>query len=175
MTYAAAIHLSMAHTLFPPSTDAHSYSQTAHAILDEMILCGNRVAEARKAELRRIEDLFGELTKRVQQEGLRTLTLSGREVAEVVPAAAQTQPDEDHSGRASVTESELGVHSLVRDARALSAEAQEQGQVDSLDIIGISSYEFLSIVDQIDNPGAPYGVFDGGAEWLAGEDLPESF
>lgn len=176
MTYAAAIHLSMAHTLFPPSTDGQSHSQTAHAILDEMILCGNRVAEARKAELTRIEDLFGELTKRVQQEGLRTLTLSGREVADVVPAA-QAHLDENRSGGASVTGSELGVQSLVRDARALSADAevQGQGQVDSLDIIGISSYEFLSIVDQIDNPGAPYGVFDGGTEWLAGEDLPESF
>lgn len=144
-----------------------------------MILCGNRVAEARKAELSRIEGLFFELSKRVEQEGLRVLTLSGREVAEGA-AAAQPHPhsdeDRERAGEACLTEAGLVPTS---DARGLSAEregeGEEQGGFDSLDLIGISSYEFLSIVEQIDNPGAPYGVFDGGTEWLAGEDVPGSF
>lgn len=169
----------MANTLFPSSTSDHLPSQTAHAILDEMILCGNRVAEARKAELTRIEGLFLELSKRVEQEGLRVLTLSGREAVEAVSAPhPNPQPDEEseRSGEASLAEAGLVSTSGVGvgGARGLSAEGSEQGGFDSLDLIGISSYEFLSIVDQIDNP-VPYGVFDGGSEWLAGEEVPESF
>lgn len=174
----------MANTLFPSSTSDSSSSQTAHGILDEMILCGNRVAEARKAELSRIEGLFFELSKRVKQEGLRVLTLSGGEVVEAVPAHnPNPSPDEDQERpRAGEESSSLAEAGLVptsavggANARGLSAEGFEQGGFDSLDLIGISSYEFLSIVNQIDNPGVPYGVFDGPPEWLAGDDVPETF
>lgn len=171
----------MANALFPSSTSTpdHSSSQTAHAILDEMILCGNRVAEARKAELSRIEGLFFQLAKRVEREGLRILTLSGRDAVEAA-SASQPHPhpqpgeDQERAGEASV-EDGLVSTSAGEGPAGLSAEGSEQGAFDSLDLIGISSYEFLSIVDQIDNPGVPYGVFDGGSEWLAGEDVPESF
>lgn len=166
----------MANTLFPSSTEDQSYSQTAHSILDEMILCGNRVAEVRKTELIRIESLFSELAKRVEQEGLRTLTLTGREV---VDTGAMVPRSHSEEGEASLTESGLGTQPLVRDAnanvRGLSAEPSDPGNGDSLDLVGISSYEFLSIVDQIDNPGIPYGIFESGSEWLAGENLPETF
>lgn len=164
----------MANTLFPSSTDDQSYSQAAHSILNEMILCGNRVAEVRKDELVRIESLFSELAKRVEQEGLRTLTLSGREVADTTALVPRSYSDE---GETSLTEP---AEAIVRDVntnaqRGLSAEPSDQGIGDSLDLVGISSCEFLSIVDQIDNPGIPYGIFEAGSEWLAGENLPESF
>lgn len=143
------------------------------------------MAEARKAELSRIESLFFELSKRVEQEGLRVLTLSGREAVEAVSAQnphPNPHPDEDQererAGEASLAEAGLVSASAAvggANTRGLSAEGSEQGAFDSLDLIGISSYEFLSIVDQIDNPGVPYGVFDGGSEWLGGEDVPESF
>lgn len=161
----------MAYTLFPSGTDDQTYSQTAHSILDQMILCGNRVAEARKEELCRIEGLFQVLSKRVEQEGLRTLTLSDRANAEIEPA----QTAEELRGQTPVTEPGILPQSAVRDARLSSTEPLIPPPVDSLDIIGISSYEFLSIVDQLDNPEISYGVLDAGPEWLEGGDPTDSF
>ncbi|KAH8691419.1 fungal-specific transcription factor domain-containing protein [Talaromyces proteolyticus] len=173
LTYAAALHLTMANALFPSSSDDWSYSQVAHSILDEMILCGNRVAEARKGELSRIEGLFQELARRVEQEGLRILTLSDPGLAEVAPVNI---PDEARPEDVPVTEPTMVPRSSVRDNRPFSADPlAPANNIDSLDSIGISSYEFLSIVDQINNPGLPYEDLDVRPDWLAEEDITDSF
>lgn len=164
----------MANALFPSSTDDRSYSQATHAILDEMILCGNRVAEARKGELTRIEELFQDLAKRVEQEGLRILTLADPGLAEVMPV---NMPDEANNSEEGVpvTEPETAPRSSARDTRPFSACSSTPANIDSLDSVGISSYEFLSIVDQINNPGVPYGDMDMRHDWLSGEDITDSF
>ncbi|KAJ6002597.1 hypothetical protein N7451_005144, partial [Penicillium sp. IBT 35674x] len=83
MTYAATLHLIMANALFPSSMHDRSYSKQAHGILDELIICGNRVARARKQELSRIEGLLQEFARRVEQAGLRLLTLSEPTVSDI--------------------------------------------------------------------------------------------
>ncbi|QKX53234.1 uncharacterized protein TRUGW13939_00310 [Talaromyces rugulosus] len=148
LTYAAALHLTMANALFPSSTDDRSYSQAAHSILDEMVLCGNRVAEARKGELTRIEGLFQDLAKRVEQEGLRILTLSDPGLAEVMPVDIA---DEIHSEEEiPVTEPGMTLRSSARDTRPFSAYSSPPANIDSLDSVaerirdGMLKYIFIT-------------------------------
>lgn len=170
LTYAAALQLTMANTLFPPDTESQSYGQLAHSILDEMIQSGNRVADARKRELTRIEGLFQELTRRVEQEGLRILTLADQGLTDI---ATLNLPDESQSGGVvSVAEPAMAFQSSARDYRPPSAASTVPPNIDFLDSIGISSNEFLSIVDQINYPGIPYGTLDVRPDWLSGEDFP---
>ncbi|KAJ5439990.1 uncharacterized protein N7458_010988 [Penicillium daleae] len=170
LTYAAALHLTMANALFPPNTntDSRSYSQVAHSILDEMVLSGNRVAEARKRELISIEGLFKELARRVEQEGLRILTLADQGLTDLAPLNI---PNESRSD-ATITEPVTAFQSLGRDDRPSSAGSLAPANIEFLDSIGISSNEFLSIVDQINNPGMPYGALEVRPDWLLGEDPP---
>lgn len=159
----------MANTLFPPGTGSRSYGQIAHSILDEMILSGNRVAEARKRELIRIEGLFQELARRVEQEGLRILTLADQGLTDIAPLSI---PNEPQSGVVSVAEPAIAFQSSARDNRPSSAGSTAPANIEFLDSIGISSNEFLSIVDQINHPGMPYGTLDVRPDWLSGEDFP---
>lgn len=79
VTYGAALHLMIANTLFPHSTDStpgYSWSQEAHSILDEMVSKGNMLAAARKTELSHLESLFNELAARIERAGLQALTLA---------------------------------------------------------------------------------------------------
>jgi hypothetical protein len=160
----------MANALFPPNTntDSRSYSQVAHSILDEMVLSGNRVAEARKRELISIEGLFKELARRVEQEGLRILTLADQGLTDLAPLNI---PNESRSD-ATITEPVTAFQSLARDDRPSSAGSLAPANIEFLDSIGISSNEFLSIVDQINNPGMPYGALEVRPDWLLGEDPP---
>ncbi|KAE8378157.1 fungal-specific transcription factor domain-containing protein [Aspergillus bertholletiae] len=168
-TYAAALHLTMANTLYTPGTNDTSYSKSAHSILDEMIMCGNKVAEVRKGELHCIEGLFHEFAKRVQQEGLQVLTLSGHGLAEAGPdenpsqeCRGQTPPTEPPTVTESTTQSPSANHSLT-------------ASVDALDnIMGISSYEFLSIVDQIGGSEMHY-VLNSGQDWAEGDVIAYPF
>lgn len=170
LTYAAALHLTMANALFPSSanTDSRSYSQAAHSILDEMILSGNRVAEARKREFIRIECLFQELARRVEQQGLRILTLDDQGLTDLAPVNI---PNKSQSETTSA-EPAAAFQSSARDERPSSAGSLAPANIEFLDSIGISSNEFLSIADQINNPGIPYGVLDFRPDWLLGEEPP---
>lgn len=169
LTYAAALHLTMANALFPPDPDSQSYSHVAHSILDEMVLSGNRVAEARKRELIRIEGLFQELARRVEQEGLRILTLADQGLTDLAPL---NTPGESQPGDVPVTEPSIGFQPSARDNRPSSAGSPAPANIEFLDSIGISSNEFLSIVDQINNPGMSNGALDVRPDWLSGEDPP---
>lgn len=176
MTYSAAVHLTMANTLFPSSTQDRLYSENAHAILDELILWGNRVANARKQELSRIEDLFQKLADRVEQEGLLLLTLSD--------ASATFRDAGTHSinmsqyipiGRVSAadTGAQIALQS-PSSATSQSAPVEPPGSTANLDFLAnieISSYEFHSIIDQINNPEiSGGGDMDMRTDWSAAVD-----
>ncbi|RJE22072.1 hypothetical protein PHISCL_05578 [Aspergillus sclerotialis] len=174
--FAAALHLTMGNTLFPPDTGDTQYHQMAHSILDEMIASGNRVAEIRKNELQRLESLFHELDNRVKQEGLRTLTLptlSG--YGEDPKIGVENSFQEEHPEIP--LEIEPGViPSTLRTDQSLrpisSAEEQMQGNLDSFySSMGISSYEFLSIADQIGSNDISFGLLDPDAGWSDGYEV----
>ncbi|RJE19496.1 hypothetical protein PHISCL_08158 [Aspergillus sclerotialis] len=172
MTFAAALHLTMANALFPSTSDDRSYRKDVHAILDELILCGNRIADARKQELSRIEDLFQEFIRRVDQEGLRLLTLSDSIIPDNTAVNSQNGAQ---SGEASVTELGTVLQSSYREQQPVSVDASALAHADFLDSIGISSYEFLSIVDQINNPDIPYGDLGVSPDGLAGGSMTDLF
>ncbi|OJJ33588.1 hypothetical protein ASPWEDRAFT_115897 [Aspergillus wentii DTO 134E9] len=140
-TYAATLHLAIANTLFPKGND-HAYSQKAHLILDEMIAKGNKVAEVRKAELSHLEALLEQLAARAKSQGFQTLTLSNS------PRAEQ----ENHTGDGEINASVIESEALRTDALS--------SDIEFLNDIGISSYEFYSIVDQIANPDLPFSILD---------------
>ncbi|KAL5361712.1 fungal-specific transcription factor domain-containing protein [Aspergillus floccosus] len=165
-TYASALHLTMANALFPPADD-YTYSRTAHSILDEMIRGGNRVAEARKTELRCIEGLFEEFAQRIEQGGLRVLTLSGPGHADGGSGALDNaNPNGNGTGNGEPpAQMSAAQQSSMNGTRSPSADPSTSVNVDSLDdVTGISSYEFLSIVDQIGNPEMLYNVLEVGPE-----------
>jgi hypothetical protein len=182
MTYSAAVHLTMAKTLFPSSTQDGLYSENAHAILDELILWGNRVATARKQELSRIEDLFQKLAERVEQEGLLLLTLSdaafnpdasvgsgpfnttSMSQSQYIPIGRVSTADNVRLGAAALHPS-----SAQQDNQSVPADPPATApNLDFLANIGISSYEFHSIIDQINNPEIlSGGDMDMSPDWSA--------
>ncbi|KAI9929625.1 hypothetical protein MW887_001099 [Aspergillus wentii] len=145
-TYGAAIYLTMTKTLFPHSVDGEACSKSAHSILDEMIHKGNRLAEVRSAELTHLEQLFQHLTTRIEQQDLQTLYLSTPEQRNAPGPNIHNVQEEP------ATDPEATTAPLATDLpMSPTAIVQEAGDLDFLESIGISSYEFLSIVDQIGN------------------------
>ena len=166
----------MGNTLFPPDTGDTQYHQMAHSILDEMIASGNRVAEIRKNELQRLESLFQELDNRVKQEGLRTLTLPTLSGYGEYPKIGvessfqEEQPEIPFDIESSVIPPALRTDQHLRPIS--SAEEQMQGNLDSFySSMGISSYEFLSIADQIGNNDISFGLLDPDAGWSDGYEV----
>ncbi|KAJ5814186.1 uncharacterized protein N7503_000936 [Penicillium pulvis] len=168
MTYAAALHLTMANALFPSSMHGRSYSKQAHDILDELINCGNRVAHARKQELSRIEGLLQEFARRVEQAGLRVLTLSDPTVSDITPLII---PQGIQLGGAPGANTGIVFQPSPRDNQSGPAHPSATANVDFLESIGISSYEFLSVLDQINHPEIYSGEFGMEPDWLGGEDV----
>ncbi len=161
-TYGAAVYLAMANTLFPATDESTLHSQAAHAILDEMISKGNKVASMRKKELDHLQSLFSELSKRAEDSGFQTLTLATPELAEYGPqtlAQYQSQPQpsdaqhlQDKFGTPFASYPDPNLHiAASRDARSPQPFPTEPLNHEFLDNIGISSYEFLSIVEQMGN------------------------
>lgn len=155
--FGAAIHLVMARTLFPHVTDSEACSNYAHSILDEMISKGNKLAEVRKSELAHIELLFQELSTQMKRHGLQALTLSS---PEQIDAACQAQQDMPSAAN---TQSAL-VPADENSQCPASPLAQEARNLDLLDNIGISSYDFFSIVDQMENQDN-FSILDSGQYW----------
>ncbi|KAF7595575.1 hypothetical protein BBP40_005610 [Aspergillus hancockii] len=156
-TYAAAIHLTMANALFPHAAEGQTYSEEAHSILDEMIYKGNRLAAVRKAELTHLEILFRELAARIERRGLKTLTLS---------SPIQDNPENCPSEVSSPVDPEIDHVSTARDSSTSSAlvDLQTANHLEFLDNIGISSYEFLTIVNQMGS-AENYSVLDPADTW----------
>ncbi|KAL4930320.1 uncharacterized protein BDV17DRAFT_297781 [Aspergillus undulatus] len=161
-TYAAAMHVMMAGALFPNVTESQDYIKEAYTILDTMIARGNKLAAARKSELVQLEKLFRELAARIERRGLETLILPP------APAMSDTYPGpgpmaaaehflrlEQHDDTNNLPVSGPGADmiglSMAGDPSSPSVLAQAPN-MDFLDSIGISSYEFFSLVDQIGHP-----------------------
>ncbi|KAJ4016255.1 hypothetical protein NW766_004447 [Fusarium irregulare] len=125
-TFGAALHLNMATALFPGVADDQNSRLQVHQLLDNMIARGNRLAGVRKQELVYLEAQCQELVAQVQQQGLQTLSLA--------------VTDETDSELARKADEEL-------------LETMQGGSdLEFLDNIGISSEEFMSIVQQIGDP-----------------------
>lgn len=146
VAYGAALHLMMANTLFPHAVEGQTYSGEAHCVLDEMISKGNRLAAARKTELTHLEGLFRELATRIERYGLQTLTLT-------TPNRAGDETIFDSFHEQHLDKTTTGA---MLDTDALHGEEGSSpplhhlaNGVERLDEIGISSYEFLSIIEQI--------------------------
>ncbi|GMF68103.1 unnamed protein product [Aspergillus oryzae] len=103
--------------------------------------------------------LFEELTARVKSQGLQPLTLTSPTGAEAVP---QTQiVEEDGEGE---TVTDIGVWDLPIPGDSLTSHPadMQMSSVELLNNIGISSSDFLYIVDQIGNPDVSYSISDLG-------------
>ena len=166
----------MTRTLFPRVVDGEWCSQAAHGILDEMIRKGNKIAEVRKGELTHLEKLFQELAARIEQQNLQTLSLSRspddlviingpEQQYNTVNWEQQQQQTEDGKGFPTDISTDPGAIDLsivnpdAQPPDLPSALPQEASDLDFLDNIGISSYEFLSIVDQIGGQDN-FGIFE---------------
>ncbi|PLB53595.1 Zn(II)2Cys6 transcription factor [Aspergillus steynii IBT 23096] len=154
-TYGAAILLLMATTLFPHAAEGQSYSTEAHAILDDMIYRGNRLATARKTELTHLEGLFRELGARIERRGLQTLTLASPD-QNIGFFTHETGEDATLTDPATLTPSMVGDPDCSPSGLPPIA-----SNLEFLENIGISSDEFLSIVNQIGNP-VSHSVLDPG-------------
>ncbi|KAL4969847.1 uncharacterized protein BDV14DRAFT_195379 [Aspergillus stella-maris] len=183
-TYAAAMHVMMAGALFPNVMEAQefNYVRTAYGILDTMISRGNRLADARKGELVQLEVLFRELAGRIERRGMETLVLPPAPALSdaTVPEQFLRLGIENHIGDDATAgpASSLPVpgadtipdlttgSSITGDPGSPSALAQAPN-LDFLDSIGISSYEFFSLVDQIGHPeNLPLlDTENGGSSW----------
>ncbi|KAJ0414775.1 hypothetical protein BJY00DRAFT_305383 [Aspergillus carlsbadensis] len=172
-TYGAALHIAMAGVLFPSVTESQQSSlQDAYCILDQMIDKGNKLASARKSELVQLEVLFRDLAGRIESRGMEMLVLPVP-VPAIVPLAplpsdgglghehAAGPLDPQVNTIATATAAEEPVHGLEplplpmateSDPGSPSGIVHDSANVDFLDSIGISSYEFFSLVNQIGNP-----------------------
>ncbi|KAG8355245.1 hypothetical protein FVEN_g6868 [Fusarium venenatum] len=130
-TFGAALHLNMATALFPGVADDQNSRLLVHQLLDNMIARGNRLAKVRKQELVYLEAQCQELVAQVQQQGLQTLSLAVTDEAASAPELAGKVDEE----RPLTTDLEEGISDL-----------------EFLDNIGISSEEFMAIVQQIGDP-----------------------
>lgn len=151
-TYGAAMHIAMAGAVFPNVTEGENQNcmNDAHLILDQMIQRGNKLAAARKSELVQLEKLFREVAERIERRGLETLTLPTSLAA--VPPQSELGSDYLIAGRVERSQwpGDLAACPVpltsVPGSPSVLAQASSLGFLDS---IGISSYEFFSLVNQI--------------------------
>jgi hypothetical protein len=169
-TYGAALHIAMASILFPTVTEGQQASlQDAYSILDQMIDKGNKLASARKSELVQLEMLFRDLAARTERSGLEMLVLPLPVPPAVpLPSGASLAPDhvagnghidaQDPAPAPVPVDIAHGPESLPLSlavdpgSDSPSEIVHDSANVDFLDSIGISSYEFFSLVNQIGNP-----------------------
>lgn len=192
-TYGAAMHVTMAGALFPNVTEGQDYIREAYCILDQMTQRGNKLAAARKSELVSLEKLFQELAARIEYRGLETLILPtvAQSDTTLPERAGDTLYQTSGSGRfehgdpgpgtgAGAGDPSLGNpgDSTIPLSTGISADPGTPSiltpapDMDFLDSIGISSYDFLSLVNQIGNTEG-LGVLDsleprGEGEWEGG-------
>ncbi|OJJ42134.1 hypothetical protein ASPZODRAFT_105758 [Penicilliopsis zonata CBS 506.65] len=166
-TFAAALHLTIADTLFQFDAMDNHHTRAAHQVLDRLVSGGNRVAEVRRTELLHMQFLFGELSNRIRQQGIQGLTLSNAKERETAGSSRMdTVQEEEREGSLSSTAMEWHAAS-VEDVESfiLTQDSLAQNS-DSLEAVGISSNEFLSIVDQIGSQGLTQGIWDLQPDWL---------
>ncbi|GKZ28926.1 hypothetical protein AbraIFM66950_001884 [Aspergillus brasiliensis] len=167
-TYGAAMHIAMAGAVFPNVTEGENENcmSDVHCILDQMIQRGNKLAAARKSELVQLEKLFQEVAERIERRGLETLTLPTSLAA--APPQSELGSEYFIAGRvgqphdsADPTACPVSLTS-VPGSPSLLAQAPSLGFLDS---IGISSYEFFSLVNQIGQTEGCSVLDAGAASW----------
>ena len=152
----------MADTLFPDVVDYPSCHQQVHLILDNLISRGNRVAEARRSELCHLETLCQDLTSRVQLQGHQMLHLTALEgmaadFARRMNEEQQPPPQQqEHQDGVPPATADSDANTLVG-APTTNTErpfppSHAISNMEFLDDVGISSEEFLSIVQEIGDP-----------------------
>lgn len=166
VTYGAALHLIMANALFPHSTSGYNYSEQAHSVFDEMIFKENRIAVARKTELSHLEDLFRELATRIESHGLQTLTLSTPEHLQQPESMMDNPPVHAEDLTKNTTNNGSDIQIPHENPGYLPSGTHLTSDGDLLDGMGISSYEFLSIIEQIG--GAESSLLDPEPSWEHG-------
>ncbi|CAK7221442.1 hypothetical protein SBRCBS47491_004527 [Sporothrix bragantina] len=149
-TFGAALNLTMAHALFPDVVNYDSCRDMAHQILDDLVYRGNRVASARRSELRHLEGLCNELISRGQQHGLQTLQLVELEPPSKISLVGE-QPSADSDSNPLANGGDPSQTMPAMHAMDVMHHHQPTSDMEFLDSIGISSEEFLSIVQQIGN------------------------
>ncbi|KAK1625408.1 hypothetical protein BDP81DRAFT_463935 [Colletotrichum phormii] len=136
--YRAAIHFTMANALFPAAVGADEPAQMRQTHND-MASKGNLVAEVRKAELAHLETLFREFTRRVGEQDFEGRGPSG--LIEAIADPTQTQ-------------------TLINEPDLVSTTTLNNTEF--LETIGISSDDFLSIVEQMGNEDdLPFSITTG--------------
>ncbi|KAI1453549.1 fungal-specific transcription factor domain-containing protein [Annulohypoxylon moriforme] len=147
-TFGAALHLTMANALFPGVVDYQSCHQLAHQILDDLVSRGNRVAKLRKTELCHLENLYLEFQTR--QQGHRMLHLLNPDG----PTNDLIRKENQGQNRHLTVDSDPSTFVTAADPRhpLHSPNAHTTSNMEFLDNIGISSEEFLSIVQEIGDP-----------------------
>lgn len=149
----------MANALFPATEDSTVCSRTAQNILTEMTNKGNKIATIRKRELDSLQTLLVELSTRAENSGLQTLTLATPELAEFTPgqqlqtARSVQLIHASQQDRVRVNGTALQgantLQPLFSDMRSPSSHQMEPLNNEFLDNIGISSYEFFNLVEQM--------------------------
>lgn len=136
----------MATALFPLESEGHSYRRQAHALLDDMINKGNNLVEGHKRELLYLERLFDEFTERVERQGIQTLTLGDLEVTtrgtHIFANGYSQEAPLDAGGSSDSTMISEPEH-VVR------LTSEPTTNLELMESMGISSYEFLSLVDEM--------------------------
>lgn len=159
--YGAAIHLTIANALFPSTTeiDGPAHGREAHAILDDMIHKGNSVAEVRKAELTHLEFLFNEFAMRVNQPDVQPSRPLVRSL-QLRPFPSIWESSTAGPDLASIT--------TLSEPQPLVCAPETPNNAEFLDSIGISSDDFLSIVEQMgnhDDADLPFAMLDLSQFW----------
>ena len=140
----------MANAVFP-GTDEHDYAQLTMALLDEMINRGNKVAEVRKSELMHLQTLCQELAMQSERHGLETLTLAvpeGLEMQSDTAAAEEAQQERSVAPPGTGAVIHEGSQSPSTSMDPITMGNNSESFMDNL---GISSYEFFTLVDQLEN------------------------
>lgn len=157
--YGAAIYLAMANALFPATEESILYRSTANDILTEMAAKGNKVAGIRQKELDSLQSLLTELSKRADNSGLQTLTLATPELVEFGPGQqlqtrcnAQSTDIEQQDKLATFPTVSVEPNTLFSrfgDMRSPLPHQIEPLNNEFLDSIGISSYDFFNMIEQM--------------------------
>ncbi|KAJ5414180.1 hypothetical protein N7509_000807 [Penicillium cosmopolitanum] len=153
-TFSAALYLTIAHAVFQFDNEEQHHTETAHRIFEQLVSGGNRVAEVRIAELTHMQFLFQEFSKRIEQQGAQSLTLSNAPEKSVSSGMDIVEEQGNPAALEWSTASEEDSESF-----SLTQDPLAQGPY-CLEAIGISSNEFLAIVDQISAHDIAHGILD---------------
>lgn len=181
-TFSAALHLTIAHALFRFDASEQHHTDTAHQIFNQLVSCGNRIAKVRRVELVHMQSLFHKFSIRVKQQGMQSLTLGNTPEHQANSSVGPVLVPDGHRHGHGPGNEQMEVSSAnsaklewptisEEDAESLEMVQDPDPLVqntDCLEAIGISSNEFLAIVDQISTQDLGYKMWEPQPEWLAG-------